>query len=154
MGVETVRVHVIDTELTPGDIEGVTVRYYTTGESFVTSAVTNVSGIADVSLDGDVAGTDYHARFFKDTVSFTSPQVISVYSPPAGAPTGTNDFEVEGELNAADAPSNADLCRCYGYFRDVAGLVPNNLEIRFQTLYSPMIVNGVGVYASHYCSGR
>jgi len=145
MALETVRVIVKDTEVPQGVISGVNVRVFTDAEVFVTSAVTNGSGIADFTVDGDGSGIDYHVRFFKDTVTFSSPYNLSVYSPAGAAPSGTNDFEVEGDINAASAPANTDLCRCYGYFRDVDGNPSYPLEIRFQTLYSPMMVNGVMV---------
>lgn len=145
MALETVRVVVKDTEVPQGVISGVNVRVFTDAEVFVTSAVTNGSGIADFTVDGAAGGTDYHVRFFKDTVTFDSPYNLAVYSPAALAPNGTNDFEVTGDINAADAPVNTDLCRCYGYFRDVDGNPSYPLEMRFQTLYSPMMVNGVMV---------
>jgi len=148
VALETVRVIVYDTEVPPGVIENVTVRVFTTAEVFVTSAVTNASGIADVTLDGALTGTDYHVRFHKDTVSFDTPQVIAVYSPAGAAPNGTNDFEAEGDLNAPSAPSEATLCRCYGYFRNVDGTPIDGMQIRFQSNYSPMIYNGLGVYGS------
>ena len=148
MAAETVRVVVIDTEVPAGVIAGATVRVFTTAEVFVTSAVTNGSGIADITVDGSLTGTSYHVRFQKDTVSFDTPQVISVYSPVGGAPSGTNDFEVEGDLNASSAPGDANLCRCAGYFRDVAGVAKESLAIRFESMYNPMIVAGQIVTAS------
>jgi hypothetical protein len=159
---ETVRVYTIDENDDP--LAGVLVRFFNSSDLFVTQNVTVVVGVeayCEVTLDGDDPPVDYTIRMSKTGVAFDgslgddskTPQAIEVYSPPALAPTGTNAFQVQGQTFVRPVATDPRLCRCSGFFRDLAGRPLANLDLHFigscmndgQAPYSPFVVDGNAV---------
>lgn len=155
MASETVRVFVVDEQSpTPQPIENVLVRVFdSTGTTFITQDYTDVSGIADFTLDGDDPPNEYQIRLSKTGVAFDgslgddskSPQLIQVYSPAAASPSGTNDFETQGQTFSRPVATDPRLCRLSGWFRRSDGQPYANVDFRFKPCFKPAIVDGDGV---------
>jgi len=162
---ETVRVYAKDENDDP--LVGVLVRFFDDAEVFVTQQLTALVGAeayAEVTLDGDTVPIDYTIRLQKTGVSFDgtlgddskTPQSISVYSPASLSPTGTNNFEVQGQTYTRPAASDPRLCRCSGYFVDYRGQPLKNLEMHFiapcfntnQPPWNPLIVDEKAVLST------
>ena len=97
MGLETCRIYSKDTTLGHAIIVGASVRVFdSTGTTFITSGVTNLSGYFQCDLDGSSPVlTRYQVRVSKIGVAFVSPGYIDVVDPvPLG---GDNDFDVFGD---------------------------------------------------------
>lgn len=163
---ETVRVYSQDENGDP--LAGVLVRFFDALDTFVTQQLTSVVGseaYAEVTLDGDSPPIDYTIRLQKTGASFDgtlgddskTPQAISVYSPAALSPTGTNYFEVQGQTYSRPASPDPRMCRCSGYFVDHRGLPLKNLEMHFiavcfnenQPTWNPLVVDGKGVLSTN-----
>jgi len=158
MAVETVRVYAVDELNAP--LEDVLVRFFDAVDVFVTQQFTALVGgeaYAEVSLDGNDPPIQYTIRLSKTGVAFDgslgdqskTPQSIDIYSPPAGAPTGTNYFEVQGQTFTLPAATDPRLCRCSGYFVDHTGRPLQGFNLHFSPLclnleqsdLSPLIVD-------------
>lgn len=152
---ETVKVYVKDQLSAP--ITGVLVRVFdAAGTVFIAQNYTVlVSGraVADFTLDGDTLPISYTIRMSKTGVAFDgnqgdaskSPQLITVYSPPALAPNGTNYFEVIGQTFTLPVATDPRLCRASGYFKDPTGQPLPGLDIEFINQFNPTVVDGYGV---------
>jgi hypothetical protein len=155
MAAETVKFYLTDQDTDP--ILGVLVRVFdATGTTFITQDTTvDVGGdaVAEVTLDGDDPPNQYTVRLSKTGVAFDgslgddskSPQLIEIYSPPANAPTGKNDFDIRGETFTRPVSSDARLCRASGFFKNAAGQPLPNLDIKFINQFKPTIVDGNAV---------
>lgn len=157
----TVRVFVIDEQTpTPGPVEGVLVRVFdATGTTFITQDVTTLVGndaIADFTLPGSDPAIEYQIRLSKVGVAFDgllgadskSPQLVQVYDPPAAAPSGTNDFTVQGQTYHRPAATNPRLCRASGFFKRGDGQPYPWLDLMFVPVFKPTIVDDAGVIGS------
>ncbi len=155
MANETVRVFVVDQQTpVPAPIENVLVRTFNAaGDTFISQDYTDVLGIADFTLDGDDPPNEYQIRLSKTGVAFDgslgddskSPQLIKVWSPPASAPSGTNDFTVKGETFVRPVATDPRMCRASGFFRRSDGGVYPNLDLIFTPRFKPAIVDGDSV---------
>ena len=152
MGLVTVNFECVDQELPPNPVGSVVVRVYETNDTFVTELISDpVTGIASGLLDGAAAPTphDYNIRVYKYGNTVDTPQAISIYDPPAGAPiTGTNDFKITLDPNKAQAPADPALCRLSGYIRMGDGQPAAGQVIRFAPMFDPLIIDDVGVFAT------
>lgn len=164
MGLVTVNFECVDQELPPGGVPGVVVRVYETDDSYVNEFVAGPTGIATGLLNGEASPSPhaYNIRIYKYGHSVTNPQAIEIYDPPAGSPTGTNDFTLTLDPHAAQAPADARLCRCSGYFRRIDGVPAGgpvnrnaatggflrNQVLRFTSLMDPLIVDQIGAFGS------
>jgi hypothetical protein len=158
MAAETVKFYLTDQDTNP--ILGVLVRVFdAAGAVFQTQDTTvDVAGdaVAEVTLDGDDPPNEYTIRLSKTGVAFDgslgddskSPQLIEVYSPPANAPTGKNDFDLQGETFSLPVATDPRLCRCSGTFRDATGAVLPGLDMSFINEFKPAVVDGDGVLGS------
>lgn len=158
MAAETVKFYLTDQDDYP--ILGVLIRVFDeTGTIFITQDVTvDVDGdaVAEVTLDGDNPPNYATIRMSKTGVAFDgslgffskSPQLISIYSPPAGAPSGTNSFNIKGETFSRPVSTDPRLCRCSGFFKDATGRPLPNLEMSFINQFKPSIVDGNAVLGS------
>jgi len=158
MAVETVKVYVKDQDDEP--IVSVLVRVFDEdGAAFISQNYTTlVSGraVADFTLDGDDPPISYTIRLSKTGVAFDgalgddskSPQLITVYSPPAAAPNGNNYFEVVGQTFTLPVATDPRLCRVSGFFKDPAGRPLPGLDITFINQFDPTIVDGYGIMSS------
>jgi hypothetical protein len=138
-------------------LEGVLVRVFdATGTTFIsqnTTALVGSDAIAEFTLDGDDPAIQYTIRLSKTGVAFDgalgdqykTPQLIDIYSPPANAPTGKNDFDVKGETFERPVATDPRLCRCSGFFKDGAGRPLANLDLYFVNQFRPAIVDGNAV---------
>lgn len=152
---ETVKFYLIDQDGDP--ITGVLVRVYDSdGAVFITQQVTSLVGddaVAEVTLDGDDPPIEYTIRLSKTGVAFDgslgnaskTPQLITIYSPPAEAPGGTNNFQIKGETFSRPTATDPRLCRLSGFFRDIAGRPLAGLEMRFINEFGPAVVDSMGI---------
>lgn len=155
MAAETVKFYITDQSANP--ILGVLVRVFdSTGATFITQDYTvDVGGdaVAEVTLDGDDPPIEYTIRLSKTGVAFDgslgddskSPQSVEVYSPAAAAPTGKNDFDLQGETFERPTATDPRLCRASGFFKDGAGRPLANLDIYLINQFLPAIVDEAGV---------
>lgn len=158
MAAETVKFYLTDQNTDP--ILGVLVRVFNeAGDTFITQDTTvDVAGdaVAEVTLDGDDPPNKYTIRMSKTGVAFDgslgddskSPQSIEIYSPPANAPTGKNDFDIQGETFTMPVATDPRLCRASGFFKDAAGRPLVGLDMSFMNQFKPAIVDGYGVLGS------
>lgn len=145
MALETVTVRVLTDEGAGDPINYVVVRVFdATGATLVTEGSTGlvVSGVAEFTLNGGVSGTDYQLRFYSPGVGFTSPQRISVFSPPSAAPTSTNEFEVRGHIPTLPAAINPSLCRVSGKVTHPDGSPKDGNDFHFVPMFRPASVSG------------
>lgn len=162
MAAETVRVYTVDQS--DDALDGVLVRFFDSGDSFVTqqySSIVGADAYAEVTLDGDDPPVDYTIRLSKTGVAFDgqlgddskTPQSIEVYSPPSAAPSATNDFTVQGQTFVRPVAADPRLCRCSGFFFDHSGRPLAGVDVHFSAIcfnesqppLTPMIVDGNAV---------
>jgi hypothetical protein len=131
----------------------VLVRAYTLAGVFVTQQYSSMVGpdaVAEITLDGDTVPIGYTVRFSKNGVAFDgllgndskSPQSVLIYSPAAGSPTGTNNFDIQGQTFTRPVATNPRLCRASGFFKDLSGRVLPGLDIKFINDFMPAVVDG------------
>lgn len=153
MPLETVDILIESDDITPVPIDGVVVRVYdATGTTLITSGTTSAGpvpplGHVEFTLNGEPAPTPdaYQLRFFFLGASIVSPQMIEVYSPPAGSPTGTNNFSVTATLLTEPVATDPLLCRASGFIRDPSGRPKKGLDIGFIQLFNPLVAGGQSV---------
>lgn len=163
MALETVRVYAIDQDDAP--LVGVLVRVFDeAGTTFISQNYTATVGsdaYCEFTLDGDDPPNKYTIRMSKTGVAFDgtlgvdskTPQIVEIYSPPGSSPSGTNWFQVQGQTFVRPVSPDPRLCRCSGFFRDIAGRPLPRLNIIFRTVNQPIIVDGAGILGS-YVEGR
>lgn len=154
MSAETVRIYAYDQDNDP--LPGVLVRFFdAAGAVFITQQQTSMVGndaIAEVTLDGSNPAVNYTIRLSKTGVAFDgslgnqskSPQIISVQSPPVLP----NNFDVWGETFARSVSPDPRMCRCSGFFRDVAGQPMVGLPITVINEFAPVVMDGRAVLGS------
>lgn len=149
MALETVLVSVNDDQVVPQPVDGVVVRVFdATGTTFITEATTGVPLPGQVMFTLNGAGptpVTYQLRFYINGGAILSPQYIEVYSPPALAPTGANNFVVTASLFALPTATNPRLCRASGYVWGPDGHLLRGLDIAFIPCFRPLVVDGYGV---------
>lgn len=158
MAVETVEIYCYDEQVVPALVDGVLVRVYNeAGDTFITQGYTGDAdtGKVEFSLDGAAAPSpiNYTIRLSKQGVAFDgylgdkskSPQLIAIYSPASGSPTGTNNFEVYGNLFHNPVSSDPYLCRVSGYIMNQDGTAFAKANVFVENLFDPIIVNGRAV---------
>jgi len=130
----TVRIHILN-DLDDQPIAGVVVRVFdTSGVSFITSVITDIDGIADVTL---VTGTSYKTRFFKEKVSFVQPQAMAVLDAPA-----VNEFNVVGHVYSPPEALHPRMCCCSGYFKGPDNAAMRHAAIHFIPKFDPLLFEG------------
>ena len=149
MALETVEVTVLDDQVVPQPVNGVVVRVFdSSGTAFITEATTGVplSGKVQFTLNGNgPAPETYQLRFFVNGGSIQSPQYIEVYSPPALAPTGANNFRVTASMFSLPQATNPRLCRASGYVWGPDGRLRPGIDIDLIPQFKPLVVDGYGV---------
>ena len=150
MALETVQITVVDTQVVPQPIDGVTVRVFdATGTTFITEGITGgvTPGVVEFTLTGTAAPTptQYSIRTVKTGVSILSPQAIEVYSPASDSSTGTNNFKLVGTVATLPTATNPRLCRASGYIYDAAGRPLPGVDMHFIPQFDPLIVDSLGV---------
>lgn len=155
MAPETVKFYAVDQNNDP--ILGVLVRVFdAAGANFITQDTTvDVGGdaVAEVTLDGDDPPIEYTIRLSKTGVAFDgslgsdskSPQLVEIYSPAAGSPTGTNDFNIQGETFTRPVAVDPRLCRASGFFKNAVGKPLAYLDIKLVNQFKPAVVDGNAV---------
>jgi hypothetical protein len=158
MASETVSIYAWDQN--DDALEGVLVRVFDeTGATFITQNTTALVGsdaVAEFTLDGDDPPISYTIRMSKPGVAFDggfgdqykTPQLIEVWSPAAGSPTGTNDFDVKGETFTMPVAADSRMCRASGFFKDATGRPLEGLDISLINDFKPAIVDGYAVLGS------
>lgn len=152
MAIETVTVYCYDEQVPAELVDGVLVRVFNeAGAVFIAQGYTGDAGTGKVefSLDGSLTGTRYRIRLSKTGVAFDgslgdqskSPQYIDIYSPAAGSPTGTNDFDIYGDVFHHPSSSDPRLCRCSGYVVYPNGNPVTNAVLELTNLFTPIIAD-------------
>jgi len=120
-----------DDEAIPNPIEGVLIRLFDAGDSFITSFLTDSSGEAELYLEGVAdPGTTYIVRLLKAGYIFDEPtQFVAVKDPlPA---METNEFEFVAAATTLPQATDPEMCRVSGFITDV-GLRPRGgIYLRF-----------------------
>ena len=151
MALETVDILIESDDTIPVPIDGVVVRVYdATGTTLLTSGTTGAPaavGHVEFTLNGEPAPTPdtYQLRFFYLGATIPSPQSIEVYSPPAGSPTGTNNFKVVASLLTLPTATDPLLCRASGYIRDASGRPKKGIDIAFIPIFNPLVVENQAI---------
>lgn len=148
MALETVLITVLDTELSPNPVDDVVVRVYdSTGTTLITAGTTGTvnPGEVEFTLDGDADGELYQLRFYISGGEIPSPQYIEVFSPPANAPTGANNFEITASLFTLPPATDPQLCRASGYVVGPDGKPRRGIDIHFIPTFKPMVVSDKAV---------
>lgn len=135
MSYEPVDFYVVDQNQSP--VEGVLIKVFNQAGSLVYSETTTDSaGLASLLLPTN----DYSARFYKQHVSFSQPQLFTVLAAPS-----TNVFDVVATVYEPPTPTDPRLCKATGYFRSVTGAPHAYLDMHFQGNFDQFIVDGDGV---------
>jgi len=136
MSFEPVNFVVVDQTATP--IENVLVKVFDpTGATVFTEGQTNTSGTVSFLLQTQ----SYSARFFKQQMSFSQPQLFDVLAAPA-----TNTFDVVGTVFVPPTPTDPRFCKASGYFRTISGAPHQGMDLHFRGLFEYLILenNGIG----------
>jgi hypothetical protein len=152
MALETVEITVNDDQVVPEPVDGVVVRVFDeTGTTLITSATTGavLTGKVQFTLDGDDPPTRYQLRFFVNGGAIRSPQYIDVFSPPASAPTGENNFEIEAEMFVLPPATNPRLCRASGFVWRPDGRLQPGVDMAFIPQFTPIVVEGFGMMGEY-----
>jgi hypothetical protein len=157
MSSETVKIYVYDQDNEP--LPGVLVRFFdAAGAVFITQQQSSMVGddaVAEVTLEGDDPVISYTVRLSKTGAAFDgslgnmskSPQLISVQSPPVSP----NNFDVWGETFVRSVSPDPRMCRCGGFFRDIAGRPLVGLPITIINEFAPVVMDGRAVLGSEVC---
>lgn len=118
-------------------VDDVVVKIYdASGSTLFTQATTSSQGKASFLLET----LDYSMRFYKFQVGFVQPQLFTVQAAPA-----TNVFSVIAEVFVMPIATDARLCRCSGYFRDISGAPKQYLDIHFIAEFAPILLESSAV---------
>lgn len=141
MTTEIVDVFVSDDTVNEDPVSSVLIRVYQSdGITFVQQATTDVNGQISILL---TAPATYQLRLFKNQVSFTQPQQISVLETPV-APD-TNQFDVVAHIFSPPESIDARLCRCSGFFRNPDGSKAINTDLVIHPKFRPLLLEGAAV---------
>lgn len=141
MAIEIVDVLVKDVAVPFAPVSGVVVRVYdSTGTTLITSGTTDGTGHVQFMLDGGTSFIRYQLRTYKQGIAIPQPQYADVYSPPAGSPTGANNFQLNATVFALPQAVDPALCRLSGYIKDPAGRARRGIDIHFIDRFKPLIV--------------
>ncbi len=152
MADELVKIYVTD-ELGAA-LAGVMVRAYdSTGTTLITqnqSSVVGSDAIAELTIPVTSSPREIQLRLSKDGVAFDgllgndskTPQKADIYSPVAGAPTGKNDFDAQGQTFTRPAATDPQLCRCSITFRDVRKQARKGQIVILSPQSEPIMVGG------------
>lgn len=133
---QSVDVYVYDTTSLHNPVAGVTVRVFDeTGATFQTQQVTDALGHAGFTLAEDT----YSLRFYKFGVQVPQPQLIDVTL------VGPNAFNAYGVVFVHPISTDARLCRCSGYFRDVTGAPQAWVDMMFIGAFNPILLEDSAV---------
>lgn len=118
-------------------VEGVLVKVYNEyGDVFFTQAISNALGVASFLLET----LTYSLRFYRFQCSFIQPQYIIVLPAPE-----ENRFTIEVEELVIPTATDPRLCRCSGFFRDLAGAPKQCLDMNFICEFSPIILDDAAI---------
>lgn len=148
MATELVDILVQDIVLPNDPVSGVAVFVYDgTGTTLITSGTTDGTGHVQFMLPGTSAPapTLYQLRTYKQGVSSPQSVYVEVYSPPAGSPTGTNNFRIDVGVFTLPPAIDPRMCRASGYIRDGSGRPKRGVDVHFIHRFNPLVVDGTGV---------
>lgn len=149
MALETVLVNVQDDQVVPQPVDGVVVRVFdSTGTTFITQGTSGPLPAGQVMFTLNGAGPvpiTYQLRFYVNGGEIKSPQYIEVFSPPALAPTGANNFLITASMFTLPQATNPRLCRASGYIWGPDGRPRRGVDIHFIPCFRPLVVDGYGV---------
>lgn len=149
MALETVLVNVQDDQVVPQPVDGVVVRVFdATGTTFITQGTSGPVPAGQVMFTLNGAGPTpitYQLRFYINGGEIKSPQYIEVYSPPASAPTGANNFLITASMFTLPQATNPRLCRASGFVWGPDGRARRGVDLHFIPCFRPLVVDGYGV---------
>ena len=121
MALESVTITIVDDQVVPELVDGITARVYDGDGTLVTTSTSGAldPGVVALELPGSTLGTLYELRFFKVGASL-DPVRIAVYSPPMLAFTGTNRFRCVAEVFRLLSSSDPRRCRISGFVANAA----------------------------------
>lgn len=144
MGVVTVEIYTLDDTLAHDPIPGVGVRIFDeTGASLLTTGTTDLAGKFQFDILGSDPAIRYQARFWKSGCSFSNPEYVDVYDPLP--PLTANKFNVYGTVHTLAPARDPLYCKASGYFVYPNGRPVVDAMIRFENLFNPVMVGGLGV---------
>jgi hypothetical protein len=130
-------------------VDGVVVRVFdSTGTTFITQGTTGPLPAGQVMFTLNGAGpapVTYQLRFYINGGEIKSPQYIQVFSPPALAPMGANNFLITASLFTLPQATNPRLCRASGYVWGPDGRPRRGVDMHFIPCFRPLVVDGYGV---------
>jgi len=134
-----VDIYVLDDISDP--ISGVVVNVYNeAGDTFITTATTDVDGLASFLLPTDLT---YQTRYYKFACALPNPTMIAVVG------EDLNEFNVYGTPYVMPSATDPRLCKASGFMRlPVGGGVARGVVIRFIPMFNPAILEGALVIAS------
>jgi len=121
-------------------LSGVLVRVYdAAGTVQYTEGTTDTTGRAALLLP---VGS-FTVRFYRFGTRFVQPQLMTIAAQALNSPPYTFDFV--GEVMGQPAATDARLCRCSGYFRELNGGPKKYLDLSFSAEFDPILLEGAGV---------
>lgn len=126
----------LDTEVPPGEIEGILASLYQ-GDSLIVSSTSDVDG--EVTFDLAV-GTYHMIVSYPGSSGYqvSNPYVLEIVS-------GVNAFSVSIELFDHPTAVNPAMCLCSGYFYDSSGALIDEATIQFRPKEFSSVVGTIGV---------
>ncbi len=128
----TVTITIQNDDVMNTKLQNISTYIYTTGAVFVTSGITNSSGVITISL----ADGSYDLLFFSYGFSVVQPQRIVVDS------SLINHFLITGHMRTMPESLNPDLCRVSGYIYGPDGKPRKDATTRFNQKKRNEIVSG------------
>jgi hypothetical protein len=121
MALETVTITIVDDQVVPERVDGISVRVFGEAGALITEGLSGVLEPGEIALElpGSTDGTVYELRFFKVGTAL-APVRIAVYSPPSLASTGTNRFRCVAEVFRLLPAQDPRLCRVSGFVANAA----------------------------------
>ena len=137
MSFEVVDLYVRDSSPARLPVAGVTVKVMSEdGKLMYSLGTTNANGYLGLLLASEFR---YQVRCFKQSVSFTNPQVLVVL------PNQTNIFDIAAQLITPPVALDGRLCVAYGFFRGVTGEPAAMVDIQFIAKFDPLLLDGSAV---------
>jgi hypothetical protein len=140
MAIETVRIAIVNSDVVPAFLDGVSVRVFDADGLFVTMAVSGATepGVAEFELPGGATPLEYQLRFYLPRVAIV-PKRIQVFSPASLSPTATNDFIVAAEVFALEPSPDPMMCRASGVVLGPTGRPKKAISLSFSPRFNAFV---------------
>ncbi len=151
MGVESIRLLFVNSDVIPQYLDGVSVRVFTQSGTFLTMAISGVDepGVAQLELPGGLSPIEYQLRFYKPG-TYLPPKRILVYSPASSAPLGSNDFTIPAEVFSISPAPDPLMCRAAGVVLGPAGRAKKGLTLTFIPKFNAFVSGPVTALSGRF----